>query len=205
MPGTAFSGAVEGPVDEAVLRCVIASVGGVVGPIHGRNGKAQLLRQVGGYNNAARFSPWVVLVDLDDDAGCAPPLIRRWLPDPAPQMLLRVAVRETEAWLLADRERLAVFLGVPVTRVPHDPESLPDPKRAMVTLAGQSRRSQIRQDMVPRPSSGRMVGPAYTSRLIEFVTDRNRGWRPAIAADASRSLRRCMDRMTEMMERAGGT
>jgi hypothetical protein len=36
----------------------------------------------------------------------------------------------------------------------------------VVELARYSRRRDIREDMVPRPGSGRSVGAAYTSRLI---------------------------------------
>ena len=39
--------------------------------MHGKKGKDGLLRNLDGYNRAARFSPWVVLVDLDHDADCA--------------------------------------------------------------------------------------------------------------------------------------
>ncbi len=62
----------------------------------------------------------------------------------------------------------------------------------MVDIARQSRRRQVRLDMVPRPSSGRVVGPAYTSRLIEFVRDIEHGWRPAEAARSSESMGRCL-------------
>ncbi len=193
--GVALSGAVEGLVDEAVLRCLIEHVGAVPGPIHGKNGKAQLLRHLRGYNNAARLSPWVVLIDLNREAQCAPPVVARWLPDPASQMSLRVVVPEIEAWLLGDRDRLAAFLGIGVTRIPPKPERLEEPKRTMVELARQSRRRQIREDMVPRPTSGRAVGPAYTSRLIEFATNAALGWRPTVAAHSCESLARCIRRM----------
>jgi hypothetical protein len=43
--------------------------------------------------------------------------------------------------------------------------------------------------MVPRPASGRSVGPAYASRLIEFARS---AWRPEIAAERSESLRRAI-------------
>src|SRR6266852_2654760 len=54
-------------------------------------------------------------------------------------------------------------------------------KRAMVDLRRISRRREIREDLVPRASSGRSVGPGYSSRLAEFVLDPN-GWRPEVAA-----------------------
>jgi hypothetical protein len=37
------------------------------------------------------------------------------------------------------------------------------------------------------------VGPAYSSRLIEFALDEAEGWRPEIAARRSDSLRRCIE------------
>jgi len=68
------SAAVEGIVDEAVVRKLIVQAGGRPGTVYGKSGKPHLRRQIQGYNNAARHSPWIVLVDLDRDAECAPPL-----------------------------------------------------------------------------------------------------------------------------------
>lgn len=191
-PGV-ISGAVEGIVDEAVLQRLITHVGAGIGPIHGKNGKQFLRQRLPGYNQAAQFSPWLVLVDLDQENDCAPPLRDDWLPSPAPNMCFRVAVREVESWLLADQERLAAFLGISASRIPDDPDRDLNPKRTMVELAGRSRRREIRRDMTPRPGSGREVGPAYASRLIEFVLHRGVGWRPEVAARSSDSLRRCLD------------
>lgn len=187
-----ISGAVEGPVDEAVLRRLLSHVGAMPGPIHGKNGKQHLHQQLKGYNQAAQFNPWVVLVDLDEDEECAPPLRATWLPYPAPHLCFRIAVREIEAWLLADREHLARFLSTAVSQIPQNPEAVDNPKRTMVELATRSRRREIREDMVPRPDSGRQVGPAYTSRLIEFIENTKDGWQPATAAQQSDSLNRCL-------------
>ena len=77
-----ISGAVEGDVDEAVVRRLILHVGAEPGPIHGKRGKGHLRRNLPGYNQAARYGPWVVLVDLDHDAECAPPCEgTRYAPD----------------------------------------------------------------------------------------------------------------------------
>ena len=102
---------------------------------------------------------------------------------------------------MADRERIATFMGVRISRVPQAPESEPDPKQRLVQLAEQSRLRDIREDMVPRPRSGRVVGPAYTSRLIEFALDLDRGWRPEVAAQHSESLRRSLGRLRELVRR----
>lgn len=190
-----LTAAVEGLVDEAVVRRLAKHVGMEVGPVHGKNGKGHLRQRIAGYNNAARISPWLVLVDLNREAECAPPLRGAWLNQPATNMCFRVAVREVESWLLADRGRLAKFLGVPTSRVPTTPEAIEDPKRTVIELAARSRRRDIREDMVPRPGSGRRVGPAYESRLIEFVGSL---WQPEVAARFSDSLRRCLIRLKEM-------
>jgi len=197
-----FSGAVEGSLDEVVLRRVVQHAGGTLERVYGKKGKNYLRQNLSGYDRAARFWPWVVLVDLNQEYDCAPLLRADWLPSPAQSMCFRVAVREIEAWLLADRERLARFLSVPVLRIPRHPETVDDPKRKVVELARSSRRRQVREDMVPRPGSGRPVGPAYDSHLIEFA---GLHWRPSVAALNSDSLRRCYKRLKELVERAQGT
>ncbi len=195
------SAAVEGSVDEAVVTQLILEVGGTPGYVYGKNGKAFLRKQIRGYNNAARHGPWVVLVDLDQDADCAPDLCRDWLPVRVPKLCFRVAVHEVEAWLLADRENLAKFLSVPPSRIPSGPETEVNPKHTMVHLAAGSRRRDIRKDMVPRPGSGRPVGPAYTSRLIEFVNAAKPRWRPNIAAKRSDSLSRCLRCLKRLVQK----
>jgi hypothetical protein len=185
-----ITAAVEGIVDEAVVRKLIAYVGAVPGAVYGKQGKSNLEQRISGYNNAARFNPWFVLVDLDQDYECAPPMRSSWISDPAPYLCFRIAVREVEAWLMADAERLAAFLSVAGSSIPNEPEHLDDPKTVMVNLARRSRRRAIQEDMVPRENSGRVVGPAYTSRLSEFTF---RDWRPHVAARRAGSLQRAID------------
>ncbi len=195
---TRISAAVEGLTDEAVAVRLIRHVGAQPGPVYGKQGKRHLQNRVNGYNHVAQYAPWLILVDLDRDADCAPPLRQAWLPEPAPLLCLRVAVRAVEAWLMADAEALAGFLGVARSVVPSDPESLPDPKSAMVNLARKSRRRDIRLDMVPRDGGGREVGPAYTSRMVEFA---RRHWRPDVAAKRAESLRRAIRCLRKLVRR----
>ena len=193
---TTVLGAVEGPGDEAVLRKLVDWSGATLGAVHGMTGKDHLLKHLPGYNNAARYASWVVLVDLDQDDVCAAGISRRWLPNPAPLMCFRVVVRAVESWLLADRANLTRFLGVSATLLPPDSDPVTHPKRALVDLARRSRLRAIREDMPPRPGSGRQVGPLYTARVIEFATDH---WDPDRAADTSDSLRRCMSRLRALV------
>ena len=199
----AVYGAVEGTLDEVVLRKLAEDVGLSVGRVFGRNGKSHLKAIIDGYNRAARFSPWIVLVDLDNDFECAPSLRAEWLSTPAERMCFRVAVREIESWLLADRSGIAAFLGVSKSRIPRNVDDLDDPKQTLIDLARGSRRKAIREDMAPRPGSGASEGPAYTSRMSEFVAKGGRGrWQPSSAADVSPSLSRCIRALTELRDAA---
>lgn len=192
-------GAVEGVLDEAVLRRLGEHTGICVGSVHGKKGKRYLQDKIANYNQAARFSPWVVLVDLDGEFECAPSLRARWLPAPARHMCFRVAVRAVESWLLADRASIARFLGIGQRKVPSSVDDLDDPKQTLIDLARTSRRSAIREDMAPRRGSGRSVGPAYTSRMMEFVRAQGeRRWQPSLAAEVSPSLSRCIDALAQL-------
>jgi hypothetical protein len=193
---------VEGDLDEALLRRILDYVGISLRAVYGRKRKQFLLQSVNGYNNAARFTPWVILIDLDRDCDCAPPFAQKWLARPSAYMCFRVAVRTIEAWLLADRERLAQLLGVNVAWLPTDPDYLDDPKRELINLARRSRRRAVRDDLVPRQGSGRSVGPLYTTRMIEFLQDETAGWRLDQALRASDSLARCVIRLRSLAEAA---
>lgn len=195
-----LSAAVEGAVDEAVAARLVEHLGGSLGTVYGKHGKAKLRKSISGFNQAASHGRWFVLVDLNGDERCAPVMRRQWLPLSAPFMCFRVAVREVESWLLADRERLARFLGVNRSLIPPYPESLSDPKATLVKAAANSRSRAMREDMAPRQGSGRPVGPAYSSRLIDFVRNLETGWRPEVAAMRADSLARCMDRLSRLIQ-----
>jgi hypothetical protein len=192
-----LTAAVEGLFDEAVMKRIVREVGAQLGTVYGKKGKHALLQKLGGYNAAAERAPWIVLVDLDRDADCAPPFRARCLPGAASYMCFRIAVRTTETWLLADRERFSRFLGVRISSLPLLPEDVDDPKQLVVDLARRSSRSDIRSDLVPRTNSGRRVGGAYVDRLTGFVMG---SWRPERAAANADSLRRCLQRLSELVE-----
>lgn len=113
-----ISSAVEGNLDEAVLRKLVEEEGATLRPPYGKKGKQHLKQRLAGYNQSARRTPWVVLMDLNHDADCAPPLKTECLPAPARYMCFRIAVRAIEAWLLADSQSIARFLSVAVSYVP---------------------------------------------------------------------------------------
>jgi hypothetical protein len=200
-PPVYVSGAVEGPSDERALRRIVESRGGIVNRVQVQGGKPSLRRALTGYNAAARRNPWLVLVDLDRDFPCASALATDWMPAPSAHMCFRVVVRQLESWLLADTDHFSRWFGVRRGVIPPDPDSLPDAKATLLALVGNSRKRALRADIVPRPGSGRRVGPAYSSRLMEFIANPRDGWRPDEAAKRSRSLARCLTRLEQLLAR----
>ena len=116
----------------------------IPGAVYGRHGKAYLRQHITRDNAAAQHSAWAVLIDLDNDAACAPTLQEEWLASPAPRMCLRIAVRAVETWLLAGRQHFAQFLSIPVSRIPPVLEAVDDPKLLLVNLVRHSRKRAMR-------------------------------------------------------------
>jgi hypothetical protein len=84
------------------------------------------------------------------------------------------------------------YFGVSRHHVPADPESLHDPKAALVDLARRSRVRAVRDDMVPPPGTTARVGPGFVARVITFA-DTEWDWKRAVAR--SDSLHRCVRRI----------
>lgn len=162
-----------------------------------KNGRGNVLRELGAYANLAQAMPVLIGVDLDGDE-CAPTLLANWgqLP-PQPGLLLRVAVREIEAWVLADKRRVASFLGAAPNEVPMRPDTLDDPKRSLLEVAREHARAELRADLVPRnyDASYPRIGPAYNLRMCDFVAKR---WRPQVAREKSESLDRAMAALEQL-------
>src|SRR3989304_3838659 len=92
--GLAVSGAAEGPLDQVVLRRLVEDAGAAVGSIYGGKGKPHLLGRLARYNAAGAHNPWLVMVDLNGDADCAPQARDKWLPaGPSQHMCFRIAVK----------------------------------------------------------------------------------------------------------------
>jgi hypothetical protein len=160
--GQAISIACEGLLDRTVLERLTIAHDLDIGPVYDLGGKQRLMSRLRGYVNAARFAPWIVQRDLDDDGACAPELAARLVSDPPSGLCLIIAVRQTEAWLLADRHGIAAHLRIGEALVTENPEELGDAKAPLVDLARRSRNRDVRADIVPAIGSGRVGSAAAT-------------------------------------------
>lgn len=138
---------------------------------------------------------FLLLTDLDTKT-CPPDLLADWLgatkkPD---SLLLRVAVREVEAWVLADRSRFASWLGIAETEVPVDPESCRNPKSNLLKLAAKSKKRDLKEGLLPKKGAPSPVGLEYNDLLCNFLkTD----WRLEVALRSAPSLERAILRLQE--------
>lgn len=190
---------VEGLLEKVVARKLIAAAGLVNEAPEPIVLSSRFWAQVRNYDAAAAHVGGLVfgLKDLEQPgrggAGvgvtCAPTLLARHLPSRHPSFHLRIAVAETEAWLLADAKAISRFLGVGEANVPADPERLPDAKLALVNLARKSRRKSLRDDIVPTPATRAIVGPGYTDAMSRYIND---DWNPEAGSERSESLRRAL-------------
>ena len=154
----------------------------------GLSGYGQIRINLPAYDAAAAAGqPFIVLTDLDVHVKCPGELLPKWLPGSAPSanLVFRVAVKEVEAWLVADRRNLADFLEVDLTDMPADAEALENPKKAIVNLSRRSASTTIINDMVPLIGSTAEVGRGFERTLRVFARDR---WDIELAATHSRSL-----------------
>lgn len=133
----------------------------------------------------------LVLTDLDDEA-CVVTMIRKWfgmhedVPLALPrQCLFRVAIREVEAWLLADRAAWAEYTHIPAANFSSKPDELDDPKSHILNIVRRKGSRKLQQIMLPE--SHARIGPGYNDFLCDFVDNL---WVPDRAARNSPSLSR---------------
>lgn len=156
-------------------------------------GNGRLLNDIPKYVAACQSGiPHIVLTDLDK-AICAPQLLANHeVPSLPGKLLFRVAVKEVESWLLADREGLASLLNVPVSRITMLPDNCIDPKEEILSITRRSKSARLKRDMLPVSGSSANIGPLYNDILGGFA---NASWNIAAATRKSPSLAKFLLRL----------
>ncbi len=157
------------------------------------SGNGKLKVNLDKFCNAARNGKNVfILTDLDN-LPCAPALLERWFGAQVKpvRLLFRVAVREIETWLMADRKAFAKFLGVSADKIQREVEGIADPKREILKLAEKAKK-EVRRDLLSEKNALAIYGFGYNQRLSEFVSNH---WCPVRASEASPSLKKAIIRI----------
>ena len=162
-----------------------------------RGGFGYLKSNIEKFAEISRHRPLLLLTDLDK-AQCPAELLSSWLgPQAAIPQLFRVAVKEVEAWLLADHEAMRALLGAKA-RLPEDPEAIEDPKRYLI-LQARKASSRVKSDILPASGERAVQGLGYNRRLSSFISSH---WSPTRAAVRAPSLDRAMRRLRAVATRA---
>ena len=160
----------------------------------GKTGSGYLKSKMNCWYQMAQQQVVVVLTDLDR-AGCLVEFRDQWLLTAPPQnLLLRIAVREVESWVLADHVAMRALIGVKGV-LPAAPDELADPKQSLLKLA-KSAPKQIRADLLKTIDGNLAQGLGYNARLTAWV---NSEWSPQRAAERSPSLARARSRLNEVV------
>jgi len=188
--------AVEDELSEHLLRTLLVQTkrNFWVGDVYGKKGAGYLKQRLPAFNNAAKGIGFLLLTDLDN-AACVPELIQTWFGCGLSEypkrkqvnLVFRIAVREIESWVLADRDQFTKYFGLSKHLIPDQTDTIADPKQFLLQLVSKCRKRSLRDDIVPKAGDKRKVGPDYNGRLGEFVYD---CWRAEAAISHSASLKR---------------
>ncbi|MDO8441736.1 MAG: DUF4276 family protein [Polaromonas sp.] len=192
--------ATEDELSEAVGKRLLIDAGYQLepAPLLRRNGSGYLRSKMDSWCEMAKRKPVVLLTDLDR-AVCPAELRAAWIGDrkPPENFIMRIAVREVEAWLLADHQALRTIIGNRGS-LPIDPDLLPDPKQYFLRLIAKQARRDIREELVADAGAIASQGIGYNARLSHLVAT---VWSPERAALRSRSLHRARIRLSELVQR----
>jgi hypothetical protein len=193
--------ATEDALSEAVADRLVAEAnqGLCVAVRLGRRGNSYLRKKLPELVRTAKAIPVLLLTGLDR-VDCPPTLLANWRDEQIMPsgMLFRVAVREIEAWLLADREGFAEFCWAPLDKLPERPELLADPKKTLLALIRRYGKREIKAGILPERGSTAKIGFMYNQILAGFVSD---SWSVVRAARNADSLGRTCRRLDELGKR----
>lgn len=163
-----------------------------------KDGSGYLRSRMASWQQMAQRQVVLILTDLDQ-ISCPLALRQAWHGKASPHanLLLRIAVREVESWVLADHEAITQLMGTKA-KLPAQPDELPDPKRHLLEIAKRAPRS-IRQDLVKESGVVTRQGIGYNARLTHWVETT---WSPERAASRSPSLQRTRHRLQELAQRS---
>lgn len=145
--------------------------------------------KIAALNQVAARMPVFMLADGDQD-NCVVNQRNSWMPAKAHKhLILRLAVREAESWILADHEGFGKFAELSTAALPGLPDDIRDPKEALIGFIGKSKRRVLREEMLPAKHARAKIGLGYNLHLTDFVQQQ---WDAKRASERSPSLARSL-------------
>lgn len=202
----------EDPVTRAVIKRLLTTYAPTLKIIQTLPARgSEIKSKIPNFNQLSQSNPVLLLTDLDTE-DCAPALKKKLLEgiEQHTDFVLNIAVDEAEAWLMADRDNFASFLGVNITDMPLSSQQKQGGSKALSemrlpikasyylthVLAPQSSKKEIREQIAVTGKSCK--GKEYNSALLPFI---HQQWDIAAALGNSDSLKRMVDRIKGLKER----
>ncbi len=187
--------ATEDELSEQVGHILAEEAGFAVENCFRKQGFGYLKSRIPNFFQIAARQPVILITDLDR-VTCPLTLMNEWFNGRTKpnRLIFRVAVREIESWLLADHIGIKSLMGMRISNLPLNPDSLIDPKRHLLQIAKKAPR-EVREDLLPQTGAISSQGLGYNSRMCAFARD---AWSPARAAERSPSLERARRNLRQL-------
>ena len=165
------------------------------------SGCGPIFKRLDEYNETSKKSgePVIVFIDLDN-IRCAPRLLGNLQKShpikdrqPLNKFQIRIAVREVESWLLADKEGLETYFGISQKAIHPSPEKLSDPKQELLNLIKRNAKAKFKRAMLPKGKG--TIGTGYNEYLVHFI---DTVWDSTRACANANSLARAIERIKQL-------
>ena len=175
--------------------CKVRELGG-----SGR-GYPSIFKRLDEYNETSKDSgePVIIFIDLDN-IRCAPRLLGNLQKShpikdrqPPNKFQIRIAVREVESWLLADKQGMETYFGISQNAIHPSPEKLRDPKQELLNLIKGKAKAKFKRAMLPKGKG--TIGTGYNDYLVDFI---NTVWDSTRACANADSLVRAIKRIKQL-------
>ncbi|MDM8357930.1 hypothetical protein [Pandoraea communis] len=160
-------------------------------------GESKFRQKISAMNNVAKNVMPVLMVADADQAACVVEQRNLWLPEnPSKRLAMRLAVKEAEAWILADHVGFSTFANVSRDIFPARPEDENDPKQTLLGIVKRCKRRDLREEMLPIKGATSPVGLGYNIHMNDFVKNY---WNAERAAHRAPSLARAIPRIESLL------
>jgi len=108
--------------------------------------------------------------------------------------IFRIAIREIESWIMADRVGFSTYMSFSMSNLPVQVDDIADPKGYLLNLIQRKCNKKWQKDMLPLKSQH--IGLEYNPRLVRFIEE---SWNVENAMKSSESLFRSINRIVDYL------
>jgi hypothetical protein len=160
----------------------------------GKQGFGYIKSRMKNWNEIAQHKHVLIIADLDLQE-CAPRMKVEWTQNLKlnHNLIFRIAVRESESWVLADHDSLIKI--IPRAKPINNPDLLVDPKQSLLNLINRYGSRKTKNELIRVDNGNCYQGIAYNHTLSELIEEH---WDCFRAAQHSESLQRTINSLRQL-------